>query len=227
MSGYIKHGTGPNDHKKGNRTRGKNRKGNRSGSPDGYKDLTGLKEASAAKKESVEHYKEIAAQRAGNIRYGQEYAHTLREKLETYIEEQRHIGRPLTMAGLVRASGVSYDTFNRMKRGDCDHLLFEYMDVHNIDYDREDELVIDESGEMVLLCRLSAVVKNAVLAVQEQLETNCYLNKGNPLGSIAGMRNYFDWQENPNGPTTNNNTLVLNNVASLEEAREAMKRLNG
>lgn len=227
MSGYVKHGTGPNDHKKGNRTRGADRKGNRSGSPNGRKDLTGLKAASRSKAESVEHYKEIAAQRANVIRYGQGYAYELQERLEKYIREQREIKKPLTMAGLVRASGVSYDTFNRMKRGDCDHLLFEFMDVNGIDYDREGELVSNEAGELVLLCRLSAVVKNAVLAVQEQLEENCYLNKGNPLGSIAGMRNYFDWQENPTGNKTNNNTLVLNNVATLDEAREAMKRLNG
>ena len=62
--------------------------------------------------------------------------------------------------------------------------------------------------------------------LKEQLEENCYVNKGNPLGSIAGMRNYFDWQENPTGQTTHNNTLVLNNVATLSEAKESLKLLS-
>ena len=233
---YIKHGTGPNDHKKGNRTRGENRKGNRAGHKNVTEaELAGLKENSAAYEEQKEHYKRIAERRAGLIRYGQDYAVILADNLNRYIEEKQDQRRPITKAGLIRASGLSADTYYRYRSGEADHLLYEFMDLHDIDYEYEGQLVTipaadnegEEGGKAALLIRLSDLIKRAELAMQEQLEENCYLNKGNPLGSIAGMRNYFDWQENPSGPNTTNNTLVLNNVATLEEAREAMKRLNG
>ena len=76
------------------------------------------------------------------------------------------------------------------------------------------------------MVRLSDLIKAAELAVQEQLEENCYTNKGNPAGSIFGLKARYDWQDQPaEQKSTTNNTLVLNNVATLEEAREAMKRL--
>ena len=225
---YIKHGTGPNDHKKGNRTRGENRKGNRTGSPNGKKNLDGLKAADAARTEFLEHYKAIAEERARRIKYNQEFAYTLMLRLSEYIKEQQTERRPLTIAGLIRAAEIGRDAYERLRSGDRDCLLYEYMDRNGIDYDMEGELVEDEAGEKVLLCRFSAIVKNAELAVQEQLEENCYTNKGNPAGSIFGLKAVYDWQDAPpDQRTTNNNTLVLNNVATLEEAREAMKRLNG
>jgi hypothetical protein len=100
------------------------------------------------------------------------------------------------------------------------------MELHDISFDHEGEQLTLQDGQSVLLLRLSDIVKMGELALQEQLEENCYVNKGNPLGSIAGMRNYFDWQENPTGQTTHNNTLVLNNVATLSEAKESLKLLS-
>lgn len=225
MSGYVKHGTGPNDHKKGNRTRGADRKNKRGNPNPGNQEA--LRATSRAEAEAVAHYKQIAQQRASVIKYGQEYAQTLADNLHAYIEEKQNAGKLLTVAGMIQAAGVRPDTFYRMKNGERDHLLYEWMETNGIDFDREGEQVISSDGEVVLLVRLSDIIKTALLAIQEQLEENCYKNKGNPLGSIAGMRNYFDWQENPTGNKTNNNTLVLNNVATLDEAREAMKRLNG
>ena len=100
------------------------------------------------------------------------------------------------------------------------------MDLNGISFDHEGEQYTMPDGREVLLLRLEDVIKMGELALQEQLEENCYVNKGNPLGSIAGMRNYFDWQENPTGQTTHNNTLVLNNVATLSEAKESLKLLS-
>ena len=213
---------------KGNRTRGADRRGNRTGSPDGYKDTTGLQAANASRTERSKYYDEVARHRAKLIRYGQDYAATMADNLSAYIQEQRNQRRPLTIAGLIRASGVSQDTYYRFKNGDCDKYLYEYMDLYGIDYGLEGTRIETESGEQVLLCRFSELVKNAELAVQEQLEENCYTNKGNPAGSIFGLKARYDWQDQPQeARTTNNNTLVLNNVASLDEAKEALKRLNG
>lgn len=225
---YVKHGTG-NDYKKGNRKRGKDRTG---GNPTGYagehRDISGLRKNSSAIAERTELYKKVAENQAKVIKYGQPYALTLLDNLNGYIVEQRKERRPLTIAGLIRASGMSADTYYRYREGKADHLLYIYMDEHGISYDQEDEIVETAEGEKVLLSRLSAIIKSAELAVQEQLEENCYTNRGNPAGSIFGLKARYDWQDTPaDTRTTNNNTLVLNNVASLDEAKEALKRLNG
>lgn len=222
---YIKHGTGPNDYKKGNRTRGADRK-NKRGNPN--PDTTGLIEANKSREDRAAHYKEIARQQEKVIRYGQPFARTLLDNLSDYITEQRNNRRPLTIAGMVRASGLGEHTYYRYKRGEADHLLYAYMDDNDISLDMEGQEITTESGEQVLLVRLSQIIKNAELAIQEQLEENCYTNKGNPAGSIFGLKARYDWQDQPQETrTTNNNTLVLNNVASLDEAKEALKRLNG
>jgi hypothetical protein len=221
---YVKHGTGPNDYKKGNRTKGENRRGNRSGSPDGYKDLTALNAASRAKAERVEHYKEVARQQAKVIRYGQEYAATLLDNLNQYIIDRQNQRKPLTIAGLIRASGVSQDTYKRYRDGDADHMLYAYMTEHDIDYQEEGNEVTTPDGEKVLLCRLSTIIKTAELAVQEQLEENCYTNRGNPAGSIFGLKARYEWRDDPD-KVQQTNTLNIQ-VASLDEAREALKRLN-
>lgn len=214
---------------KGNRTRGRDRRGNLKGRPGTPpEDQEGLRAANAAREEYKEYYKKIAEQRAKQIKHGQPYASTLLDNLNEYIERQEKRGRPLTIAGLIRASGVSMDTYYRYKDGDADHLLYEYMDLHGIDYDHEGDQITTDAGDVVLLVRMSEIIKNAELAIQEQLEENCYTNKGNPAGSIFGLKARYDWQDTPpDQRTTNNNTLVLNNVATLDEAREAMKRLNG
>lgn len=222
---YVKHGTGPNDWKKGNRTKGENRTGNRKGRP-GSTIPEGMLATNEAKADQVARYKEIAEQRAGVIKYGQEYAQTLWDNLNEYIEDRQAQHRPITKAGLAKASGMSYDTYLKYRKGEADHLLYEFMELHDISFDHEGEQLTLPDGQSVLLLRLSDIVKMGELALQEQLEENCYVNKGNPLGSIAGMRNYFDWQENPTGQTTHNNTLVLNNVATLSEAKESLKLLS-
>lgn len=225
---YVPHPKGPNDHKKGNRTRGKDRRGNLAGHPGQSEEAQqGLRKASAAKEEKREYYRSIAEQQAKVIKYGQEYAATMLDNLNEYILNQQSQRRPLTIAGLIRASGVSADTYYRYRDGDADHMLYEYMDLHGIDYSQEGTEVTDDQGKSVLLVRLSQVVKTAELAVQEQLEENCYTNKGNPAGSIFGLKARYDWQDTPpDQRTTNNNTLVLNNLATLDEARAALKRLN-
>ena len=205
---------------KGNNTAGNDRRKN--------KNIDSLIRANANKKEYTEHYKEIARQREKVIKHGQPYALALKEKLESYIEEKNRERKPLTIAGLIKASEVNHDTYYRYRNGEADHLLYAFMDLHGIDYSEEGNIYQLETGEMVLLVRLSEIIKSAELSVQEQLEENCYTNRGNPAGSIFGLKARYDWiDQPPDTRTTNNNTLVLNNVASLEEAKDALKRLEG
>lgn len=225
MGNYIKHGTGPNDWKKGNRKTKEDGRIFHGGGPNPAA-TEALKEISKEKHEETERYKEIAEATKTRNRYGQEYALELLNRLSEYIDNQRAIKKPITIGGLVRASGMNVDSFQRYRHGNGDYLLYQYMDKHGIDYDEEGTLYTFPDGSTVLLVRLSDVIKNALLTVQEQLEGNCYTNKGNPAGSIFGLKASFGWQDQPQEQrTTNNNTLVLNNVATLEEAREALKLL--
>lgn len=220
---YVKHGTGPNDYKKGNRTRGKDRRGHVIDQPG--TNLTGLQEASKARAERAEHYRKIAEQQAKVIKYGQEYAGTLRDNLAAYIIETQNHNKPLTIAGLIRAAGVSADTYYRYRKGEADHLLYAYMDEHGISFDHEGTEVTDADGEKVFLCRLSEIIKQAELAVQQQREEACSSLRGNPAGNIFLLKAQQDFQDTPpDQRTTNNNTLVMN-ISTLDEAKEAMKRL--
>lgn len=222
---YVKHGTGPNDFKKGNRTRGENRSGNRAGRPGTPpEDQQGLRANEALKAEKKEYYRQIAEQQAKVIKYGQPYALTLMDNLNEYIIERQNHNKPLTIAGLVRASGMSIDTYHRYRDGDADHMLYEYMDLHDIPFTEEGNIYQTAEGEKVLLLRLSQIIKTAELAVQEQLEENCYTNRGNPAGSIFGLKARYEWRDDPD-KVQQTNTLNIQ-VASLDEAREALKRLN-
>lgn len=191
----------------------------------------GMIKASNERWDKVNHYKEIAENKAKGNRYGQEDVLRIHDQISAYIEEQRAAHKPLTIAGIERASGIDHTTFRRYVDGDLDYKLFQFMDTHGISYDNEGTLYeLHENGEqdgrLILLERMSTILKNARALVQDQLESNCYTNKGNPAGSIFGLKAAFGWQDQPaETRTTNNNTLVLNNVATLDEAAEAIKRL--
>ena len=221
MGNYIKHGTGPNDWKKGNRTRGKDRKGGNVTGKGGS--TVGLAAASSAKAEKVAHYREIAEQQKNVIRYGQEYAWTLNEKLSAYIEKQQQNRQPLTVAGLVRASGMTPDTYRRYKEGKADHMLYAYMDEHGFSYDQEGQIITDTEGKQIFLARLSTIIKLAELAVQEQRESACSSNKGNPAGNIFLLKAQQGFVDTPETQQTNN-TLNIN-VANLDEAKQALNLL--
>ena len=99
------------------------------------------------------------------------------------------------------------------------------MDLHGFQLDQEGQQVTLESGETVFLCRLSEIIKSAELAVQQQREEACSSLRGNPAGNIFLLKAQQDFQDTPpDQRTTNNNTLVMN-ISTLDEAKEAMKRL--
>lgn len=203
---------------KGNWTRGENRKGCI------VPNTVGLVAANKAKAEKVAFYKEVAEQQAKVIRYGQPYALTLRDNLIRYIEDTDRAGKKYTIAGMIRASGLSQDTYKRYKSGEADHLLYAYMDEHGFSYDQEDQVVINDDGEEVLLSRLSTIIKNAELCIQEQREEACSSNRGNPAGNIFLLKAQQGFRDDPD-KVQQTNTLNIQ-VASLDEAKQALKRLS-
>lgn len=225
MGKYIKHGTGPNDYKKGNRTRGENRRGNLKGRPGTpVEDQAGIIAVNAARAERAALYKEIAEQQKNVIKFGQDYALTLRDNLIKYIQDQEQKKKPLTVAGMIRASGLTHDTYYRYKNGKADHLLYQCMDENDIPYEYEGTEITTGNGERVLLVRLSDVIKMAELSIQEQREEACSSNRGNPAGNIFLLKAQQGLQDQPDQQQTNN-TLNIN-VATTEEARDALRLLS-
>lgn len=246
------------------------------------------------KKEAKEYFTELAKksiQMNGQRKYDMAFVATLRDRLLEYIEDQQMKHRPVTIAGAILATKLNPETWNKMKNGERDHLLFEFMTAYNIPYEFEGESVyIDDLGELfdvngnhydfggtqcdslhdyieynsdilpalrrnvnhqgykllhvgdnyngktlelydiireIALFRFSDVINRLYLHIQSTLEGNLYSNKGNQIGSIFALKAKHGWIEEENAQkVTNNNTLVLNNVASLDEAREALKRLS-
>lgn len=218
--------TGPG---KGNRTRGKDRRGNRSGRPGPHPEeqQQGITAYAEDLKEMTEHYKKIAKSREKVNKYNQPFVSILTDRISEYIETQKAAKKPLTVSGMIRASGMSATAYEQARKGEYDHLLYLYMDIHGISYDMEGTEIVDQdTGEKVLLQRMSWPIKMGDLAIMEERESKCSENRGNPAGNIFLLKSQYGFRDDPE-KITHNNTLVLNNVASLDEAKEALKRLNG
>ena len=125
---------------------------------------------------------------------------------------------------MIRASGFGGDTYYRYREGNADHLLYAFMDEHNIDFSQEGNEITLPDGERVLLVRLSSLIKMAELSIQEQREEACSSNRGNPAGNIFLLKAQQGFQDQPGTQQTNQSLTI--NVATTEEAREALNLLS-
>ena len=222
---YVKHGTGPNDYKKGNRTKGKDRHiSYRPPKGEMPTNIEQLNQIQMEKAQTKEHYMEVVKSLDNVIKYNQDFAKTLKENLTGYIEESREEGKPLTIADMILSSGVSADTYRRMRDGEHDWLLPAFMDRHDIPYDNYGSLYTLEDGREILLLQMSKIIKQAELAIQADRERLCMdRNARNAAGAIFLLKAQQGLQDTPQDVVTHQSLTV--NVASLDEAREALKRL--
>lgn len=210
---YVRDRNGENDYKKGNRTKGQPRNG------------AGLAAYNKAFGESVAYYKkEVEAIRASR-KFKQEDVYTVYCRLNDYIKEQRAEERPLTVAGMIKASGLSRGTWYEMAGGDYDYQLPQLIDTYNLvptmDIDGLPATEAEINGKKctILLIMWAEIMQKAMLAIEEQTEERLY-SKGR-VGDIFALKAVHGWQEEPS-PQTVNQTLV---IASPEQAREAIKAL--
>ena len=164
--------------------------------------------------------KEIAAARRAASPVCMEQLPGICDKWESYIKECESSRRPLTWGGFALAAGISTKTIERMRAGDLDHIVEEYRLIHDIEPDQTE--YIDSDGQVIPLVQWSLVCQKLEALIQDQLERNCYTNKGNPAGSIFGLKARFDWQDQPQQAGTINNNLV---IADAEQARKALEML--
>ena len=213
----YKDGKGVNDHKKGNRTK------------------TGRNPEPAIQinrqiGEDIASYKEIAERVRQNKKYKQEEVLTVYNRLNAYIEKQNQEGRPLTVSGMIKVSGVNKTTWYDMLGGEHDYMLYQLIDTYNIDMDNTYDIdgmpatTININGnetEILLIC-WRELLQKAMLSIEEQTEERLY-SKGR-VGDIFSLKAVHGWQEEQT-PHTVNNTLIIGEsdarkaIEALEKAR--------
>lgn len=141
------------------------------------------------------------------------------QNIYEYIERQQTRGKPLTHAGFMRCFGVDDNIYYSLNK--YDYVIEEFKALHDLPMDATQ--YIDEDGVIYPLVSWWDIKKNVCdVAIQEQLEENCYTNKGNPAGSIFGLKARYNWQEDNANTRVTNNTLV---IADGEQARKSLQML--
>lgn len=183
-------------------------------------------------KEEIEGYKQFAAARRARRKYTQESAARFLDLAKEYVIECEHARQPLTVSGMMLHTDSRKDFWTRAKAGELDYLLEEYIHTHNITDD--DIQVIDnmpfhaaidqQTGEIVQvpLVPWSEILEKTSMLIEDQLEKNCYTNKGNPAGSIFGLKAHYGYRDDPQTPQHLVQNLV---IADSEQAKKAMEML--
>ena len=92
-----------------------------------------------------------------------------------------------------------------------------------VDEQGEPYYINTETGEAEPLATLSEIVKKCHLLIQAQLEGNCYTNKGNPAGSIFGLKAQFGWSDD----TSPQHLTQVVQICDAEQAQKALEMLHG
>lgn len=200
-------------------------KGNRTNS---RRETKHLQENNSRYKQEIDSYKQYCENRKKARVHTQEQVKAFYENLCRYIEEQQEQEKPLTVSGAILAVGVDTSIWYRMRNGDFDYRLDEFLDVNGIDLD---EAPVDEAGlkycivdgQKVLLIEFSEVIKRYMLLLQEQAEQRLY-SKGGKVTDIFTLKALHGWQDSP-GVVNDNRTLNIDLIATPEEARFALERL--
>lgn len=195
----------------GNRLRGSDRKN---------QNTDKIQSAMAGASLITEEAKKLAAARRAASPVSMEQMSTILQKWQDYIEDCEHKRQPLTWGGFALAGEISVDTMYRMRNGDLDHITEEFRITHNLPEDATQ--YINDDGEVIMLLPWSEPCQKLEALIQDQLERNCYTNKGNPAGSIFGLKARFDWQDQPENTSISGNTVV---IADAGQAQKAMKML--
>ena len=182
-------------------------------------------------RDEIAGYREFVEERKRRRKYTQQIVGDAYNKILAYTEDCYREKQPLTVAGMRLAIGILEDAWLRAKDGDLDYLLEEYIRDNNIsdtDITYDDDGLpwynsVDNDGVItpVLLLPWSWLRKKSDLLIQDQLERNCYTNRGNPAGSIFGLKAQFNWKEDE-GPQHLVQQLV---IADLDQAKKALEML--
>lgn len=182
---------------------------------------TAIQDAAKGLSLITEEAKKLCAARRARSPVCVEQMPIILQAWDDYAKECERINRPITWGGLALAGGISVRTLQRMRDGELDHMVDEFRISHDLPPEATE--YVNEDGEVIALVPWSQPCQKLEALIQDQLERNCYTNKGNPAGSIFGLKARFDWRDqDAPGTTISSNTLV---IADSEQAKKAMAML--
>ena len=216
---YVRDRNGVNDHKKGNRT-------------DSRRETDHLAAIHKQRSEDISRYKEVAEKMRRKKKYRQEDLYDIYNRIKDYIrvrtvetDPDYLPDKPLTVSGMILASGVNKRSWYDIINGDYDYKLYEYIDIYNIQLDTITDTidgipyVKNNDDRVVLLIEYSQILQKGMLAIETQTEERLY--KKGRVGDIFSLKSVHGWREDAT-PSTVNQTLV---IASEEQARKAIELL--
>ena len=173
----------------------------------------------------IQRYKELAATRRDRMKYKQEYLAVLFEKANEYVLERADSGKPMTIAGMQRAMGISRSTWSVMHNGGMDHALYEFLAEKDLPEDYADVVGGAVMYEGIPLITYSDFIDGLYQRQQELLEEAC-INKQNPVGAIFLMKALHGFSDN-SGVMIQNNTLNVSTekLGTLDEIENARRLL--
>lgn len=208
---YKRDGNSPNDYKKGNRT-------------DSKRNTETIQAYNRQFKEELDGYKEFARKRREYKTARQEDCGEYYKRLINYIEESKETGEPITRADIILTLNVSKDVYYRMKAGELDYRLYEFIDTYNISetdiYTNSDGLPVTLiDNKEILLIPFGELIEKGELLLEAEAERRLYTSS--KVGDIFALKSLHGWKED-NTPHTVNQTLV---IATEEQARKAIELL--
>ena len=179
-------------------------------------------------------YKQFAENRRNKMRYTQEFLTRMYEDMKDYFAEcKQNKARP-TIGKLCIALGIDKMALLRMRRGEMDTRLPEYLDMHNVTYDdvkyEEDEFfkgdnplqywIDPDTGEYVLLMMYSEITRIGCAYVEAEVE-ELVLTGNKPVGSIFYLKSVFGYSDEPSQAPVNTD----NRIATKEDAEAGIERI--
>ena len=170
-----------------------------------------------------EYYKEQVMRHRKEKKYTQDFAWVLYRRIKKYLDGLEVDGKPITMAGLILASGMPKKSWYELANGIRDQELFEFMDLHDCSevYEYDSMPCCDVDGNRIILLPFSEIIEKAVLLKEEQTETRLYEN--GRVGDIFALKAKHGWIEEEKAVSAVTNQTLI--IASPKEAEEAIKML--
>lgn len=183
--------------------------------------------------EDKAQYRKFAESKRENNRFKQESLTEIYRKGREYLISCCDAGEPITITGLQIACDCDKMSFSRMRRGEYDWRLYQFLDYcglseSDIITEHDDFLncdiayVPDANGELWVANTYSEIIERFYLEIQKELEILCYTSN-NPKGAIFLLKSLFGWDDRQQ--QTGQTITAQVHVATMEEAKKAIERL--
>ena len=179
-------------------------------------------EIARERKKITESARKLAIANRNRSPYTPQTQGTLIERLTNYVEEQERIGKPLTVAGFILASGVPERSWYDLRDGMYDASIEEYKLTHDIPLDAMEYTT--EDGEILSLIPWSEIINRCYLLLQQERELGCVAGKaGNVVGNIFLLKSQHGLSDMPQQIQSQTNIQIVANSETAMKALEMLK----